>query len=217
MSGEMNSEDAGTAMSTRAIYLYGSDMLREKAKTVTAMDDSLVKLVYDMFETMHKANGIGLAATQVGDTRRVIVIDISDVNENAEEADGEETEEGEVERHGPRTSAGLPRTLALINPEIIASEGSWVMEEGCLSIPDVRAEVERPEKIRIRFRDTNFQEQVLDADGLLARVIQHEYDHLDGVLFVDRISGAKRTLLKSKLRRIKEGDVETSYPVAVES
>lgn len=214
----MNSEGAGSAMSMRAIYLYGSEMLREKAKPVTGVDESLVKLVYDMFETMHKANGIGLAATQVGDRRRVIVIDISEVNENAEEADDDEdAAEDEADEPAHTTSPGLPRTLALINPEIIATEGSYVMEEGCLSIPDVRAEVERPEKIRVRFRDTSFQELVLDADGLLARVIQHEYDHLDGVLFVDRISGAKRALLRTKLRRIKQGDVETSYPVAVES
>jgi len=198
-------------MSTRAIFLYGSEMLRAKAKPVKGIDDSVVKLVYDMFETMHKANGIGLAATQVGDLRRVIVIDISEVNEEAAASEGGETEPVR------RTSAGLPRSLALINPEIVAEEGTFAMEEGCLSIPDVRAEVERAEKIRVRFRDTSFREQELEADGLLARVILHEFDHLNGVLFVDRISGAKRTLLRSKLRRIKQGEVETSYPVAVEA
>jgi peptide deformylase len=207
----MKSKGVETAMSMRAIYLYGSDMLRAKAKPVKAMDDSMVRLVYDMFETMHKANGIGLAATQVGDLRRVIVVDIGEVNE-----DDEESEEHASEiKH--RTSPGLPRTLALINPEIVSEEGKWAMEEGCLSLPDVRAEVERAEKIRVRYRDTSFHEQELAADGLLARVILHELDHLDGVLFVDRISTAKRTLLKPKLRRIKQGEVETSYPVAVEA
>jgi peptide deformylase len=201
-------------MSTLPIYLYGSDMLRAKAKPVEAVDDSLVKLVYDMFETMHEASGIGLASTQVGDLRRVIVLDISEVNEKAEPIEGERAE---IVQHGKRTSAGLPRVLALINPEIIAEEGSWTTDEGCLSIPDVRAEVVRAEKARVRFRDTNFAEQEILADGLLARVILHEFDHLEGIMFVDRISAAKRALLRGRLRRIKAGEVETSYPVAVEA
>ena len=201
-------------MSTLPIYLYGSEMLRAKAKPVSATDDSVVKLVYDMFETMHEANGIGLAATQVGDLRRVIVLDISEVNEKAEPVEGEKAE---IVEHGHLTSPGLPRVLALINPEILPLEGSRMMDEGCLSIPDVRAEVERAAKVRVRYRDTNFVEQEIEADGLLARVILHEYDHLDGIMFVDRISVAKRALLRTKLRRIKAGEVETSYPVAVEA
>lgn len=192
-------------MSVLPIYLYGSDVLRAKAKPVKELDDEVVKLLYDMFETMHKANGIGLAATQVGDFHRVIVLDISDVDEKPEEGSQKEVK---------MTSPDLPRTLALINPEVLHGEGMWPMEEGCLSIPDVRAEVERAEKVRVRFRDANFQLTELTVDGLLARVVLHEIDHLDGVLFVDRISSAKRSLLRPKLRRIKKGDVETSYPVA---
>ncbi len=186
------------------IYLYGTDVLRETAKPVKDGDDGIVKLVYDMFETMHKANGIGLAATQVGDLRRVIVIDIADVHENAE---------GEEEDEAHPTSPGLPRTIALINPEILDREGALTVEEGCLSIPDVRGEVERPEKVRVRFLDPNFRPQEILADGLLARVLQHELDHLDGVLFTDHISKARKSLLMPKLRRIKNGDIETSYPV----
>ncbi len=186
------------------IFLYGTDVLRAKAKPVTDGDDGIVKLVYDMFETMHKANGIGLAATQVGDLRRVIVIDIADVHENAE---------GEEEDEAHPTSPNLPRTLALINPEILDREGALTVEEGCLSIPDVRGEVERPEKVRVRFLDPNFRPQEILADGLLARVLQHELDHLDGVLFTDHISKARKSLLMPKLRRIKNGDIETSYPV----
>ncbi len=192
-------------MSVLPVYLFGTDVLKKKAKVVDSLDDSMVKLIYDMFETMHKANGIGLAATQVGDLRRVITIDISDVSEpNAE---------GEVEDEMHPTSPGLPRTLALINPKILGEEGSWIMEEGCLSIPGVRGEVDRPEKVRIRYRDADFQEQEILADGLLARVVQHEMDHLDGILFVDHMKRAKRSMLLGKLRKIRKGEIETDYPV----
>lgn len=192
-------------MSVLPVYLFGTDVLKKKAKVVDSLDDSMVKLIYDMFETMHKANGIGLAATQVGDLRRVITIDISDVSEpNAE---------GEVEDEMHPTSPGLPRTLALINPKILGEEGSWIMEEGCLSIPGVRGEVDRPEKVRIRYRDADFQEREILADGLLARVVQHEMDHLDGILFVDHMKRAKRSMLLGKLRKIRKGEIETDYPV----
>ena len=192
-------------MSILPIYLFGKDVLKKKAGPVESLDDSTVKLIYDMFETMHKANGLGLAATQVGDLRRVITIDISDVTEpNAE---------GETEDVAHPTSPGLPRILALINPEILEEDGKWTMEEGCLSLPDLHAEVERAEKIRIRFRDAEFKEQELLADGLLARVMLHEFDHLNGVLFVDRVSTTKRSLLIPKLRKIRRGEIETDYPV----
>jgi peptide deformylase len=192
-------------MSILPIYLYGTEVLKKKTKHVKELDDSTVKLIYDMFETMHEANGIGLAATQVGDLRRILVIDIADVSED--------NAEGEQEDAAHPTSPDLPRTIAMINPEILHEEGTVSLQEGCLSIPDVHAMVDRPEKVRVRYRDANFQEQDIVADGLLARVIQHEFDHLHGVLFIDRIGYAKRTLLKSKLNAIKKGEVETSYPV----
>jgi peptide deformylase len=158
-----------------------------------------------MFETMHKANGLGLAAIQVGDLRRVITLDISDVNET--------NAEGEKEDIAHPTSAGLPRTLTLINPEILFEEGEWTMQEGCLSIPNLHAEVKRAEKVRVRFRDAEFKEQELFADGLLARVILHEFDHLNGFLFVDKVTKGKRHLLLPKLRKIRKGEIETDYPV----
>ncbi|MBI4429479.1 MAG: peptide deformylase [Ignavibacteriales bacterium] len=191
-------------MSVLPIYLYGGDMLRTKAKPVDELDNSIVKLMYDMFETMHKANGIGLAATQVGRLQRVIVIDISEVEDKKDEETGEET---------LIASPGLPRKLVMINPQVVSEEGTSRMDEGCLSIPEVRGEIERAEKIGIMFLDANFRETRLQADGLLARVMQHEIDHLDGVLFIDRISPAGRALMKDQLRRIKKGEVETSYPV----
>lgn len=170
------------------------------------MHPDLVKLLYDMFETMHNARGIGLAATQVGMMHRVITIDISGIEDDEE---GEEHEE----RTQHRTSPGLPAQLALINPEVLSTEGEWTMEEGCLSIPDVRAEVTRAESIRVRYRDSTFEEQELLVDGLLARVILHEIDHLDGVLFIDHISRTERSLLATKLRRIKRGKADVTYPI----
>jgi peptide deformylase len=192
-------------MSILPIYLFGTKILKKTAKPVESLDDSTVKLIYDMFETMHKANGLGLAATQVGDLRRVITIDISDVTEpNAE---------GETEDTMHPTSPGLPRTLALMNPEILNEDGKWVMEEGCLSLPHLRGEVERAEKIHIRFYNAEFKQQELLADGLLARVILHELDHLNGILFVDHVSKTKRSMLLPKLRKIRKGEVEVDYPV----
>jgi peptide deformylase len=196
-------------MSVLPIYLLGTKTLKKKAKPVESPDDSIVKLAYDMFETMHKANGIGLAAVQVGDLRRVITIDISSADEpNAE---------GEAEDDLHPTSSGLPRTLTLINPEVLAEEGEIVIKEGCLSIPDVHGDVRRAEKVSVRFRDMDFKEQEIQADGLLARVILHEIDHLDGILFIDRMTKTKRSLLLPKLRGIQKGDVNTDYPVVSKS
>ena len=192
-------------MSVRPIYLYGSEILHEKAKPVKELTDAVMKLVVDMVHTMHKANGIGLAANQVGELRRVLVIDLAAIEEAEEDATEDET----VEKR-PRKE----KTLIVINPEVLRQEGSWKMEEGCLSIPDVRSDVERAENIHVRFNDGNFKEIEMDADGLLARVLLHEMDHLNGVLFIDHLTATQRSLLKPKLRKIKKGEVETTYPVA---
>ncbi len=192
-------------MSVRPIYLYGSDILREQAKPVKELNDAVMKLIIDLVHTMHKSNGIGLAANQIGELRRVLVIDLASVEEAEEETTEEETAEKK-----PRKE----KTLIAVNPEIVRHEGAWKMEEGCLSIPEVRADVERAEKVRVRFRDGNFKEAELEAEGLLARVLLHELDHLNGVLFIDYLTKTQRSLLKSKLQKIKKGEVETSYPVA---
>ncbi|MDE3059354.1 MAG: peptide deformylase, partial [Bacteroidota bacterium] len=142
------------------------------------------------------ANGIGLAANQVGREGRLLVVDISETEENEE-----------------KKKEAKP--LVVINPEILTVEGEAELEEGCLSIPDIRDKVVRVEKIRLLFRDANFKEQELDADGMLARVILHEVDHLDGVLFTDHLGATKRALLKSKLKKISKGEIETKYPVVV--
>jgi len=103
--------------------------------------------------------------------------------------------------------------MALINPEVIFEEGSSIMEEGCLSIPDVRDEVERPEKITVRFRDLDWNEQKIDLEGFPARVVLHEIDHLDGVLFIDHLPLLKRKLLRGRLNKIRKGEIEVRYPI----
>ena len=193
-------------MATLPIYLYGSDVLRQKAKPVKELDNATIKLIYDMFETMEKAHGIGLAATQVGEIKRVIVMDVT----AAEEAKEGEVPESEIK---PRENSSKPKRFVLINPEVLHASGSSVIEEGCLSIPDVRSEVARAERVTVRYRNANFEEMTVEASGLLGRVILHEIDHLNGILFIDHISGAKKTLLRAKLRKVKNGEVETSYPV----
>jgi len=193
-------------MSILPIFLYGSDVLHQEALPVESLDNETIKLIYDMMETMHKANGIGLAANQVGELKRVITIDAT----NAVEGEGDH--EG---KSSPNKGNGAQARFVMINPEILQHSGSWQMEEGCLSIPDVRGDVERPERIKVRFRNANFDEETLEAEGLLGRVILHEIDHLNGVLFVDHLSKTKRSLLMSKLRKIKKGEIEAAYPVVI--
>jgi peptide deformylase len=184
---EAGSPTEGAAL---PIYLLGQSVLRRKARPVKAASAELERFAGDMVVTMRKANGIGLAANQVGDLRRVIVIDTGAMEE-------------------PRTNDAL----VLVNPEILEESGALTMEEGCLSIPDIREEVTRPETILVRYRDLAFAEQVMSAEGLLARVIQHELDHINGVLFVDHLGAVKRKILRGRLNKISHGDVEVEYPV----
>ena len=154
--------------------------LKITAKAVKAVDDDVRALMDDMLESMHVANGIGLAAPQVGDSRRVIVVDISRAEEE-------------------------PDPIRMANPELLwVSDEEGNHEEGCLSLPEQYAEVERPESIRVRYLDRSGEEQELDATGMLATCIQHEMDHLDGILFVDHISSLKRKLILRKLSKAKK-------------
>jgi peptide deformylase len=181
-------------LSILPIYIYDQPVLRKKAKPVRNVDDEIIRLASDMMETMHVANGIGLAANQVGSLQRIIVVDVSGMDETKE-----------------------LKPLVMLNPEILHEEGSLVMEEGCLSIPDIREEVDRAETIRVRYRDLQLNEQVLEADGLLSRVILHEVDHLNGILFIDRLGAVKRKLLRGRLNRMRKGEVEVNYPVVMET
>jgi peptide deformylase len=195
-------------LSLLPIHLYGQSVLRKKARPVKSVDAQLVHLADDMIETMHRANGIGLAANQVGSLQRIIVIDVSDSTQSAEES-------GELDGRVIPSEARVP--VAMINPVVLVGEGSRVMEEGCLSIPDIRDEVERAEAIQIKYRDLNMNEKQLFADGLLARVILHEIDHLDGVLFLDHLGRMKQKLLKGRLNKITRGEVEIDYPFVSET
>lgn len=181
-------------MSVLPIVTYDDEVLREEAKAVEENSPELQKLINDMFDTMYNSDGVGLAAPQVGELLRVFVADADPMAENNDEP-----------LHGP---------LAMINPEItFQSEEEVDMEEGCLSIPGVNASVSRPEKIAVTYRDKDFNKQELEVGGWLARVIQHEADHLDGILFLDHLSIFKRKMLGSKLKEIASGQKEIDYPV----
>jgi peptide deformylase len=186
------------------IYPYGTPILREETAPVEEDSDELQRLIDDMVATMHNASGIGLAAPQVGRRERLFVIDLSPMAEAIIEEHGELPEWG----RGP---------AAFINPEIVVADEDDLCdyEEGCLSIPDIRENVRRPEAVRVRFLDREFEEHEIEATGLLARVIQHELDHLHGVLFIDHLSPLRRRLLQRRLRAMARGEVEAEYPLAI--
>ena len=162
---------------------YGDAVLRKRAEAVLEVTEAECQFAEQMLETLYATgNGIGLAATQVGILKRLIIVDI-----------GEEDDE-------------TYEPLVLFNPELMSVDGEIVVEEGCLSIPDVTAEVKRPERIVVEGIDVQNASVRIEADGLLARVLQHEIDHLNGVLFIDRISGLKRQLLKEELLKIQQAE-----------
>jgi peptide deformylase len=184
------------------IYTYGQPILRQRAREVTPEEPGLQELIDDMLATMAVAHGVGLAAPQVGQSLRLFV---ADLRPSAEEVAFENGGVMPDWARGP---------LVLINPEIGPPGGSnVVIEEGCLSIPDLREDVIRPDLLSVRFLDRDFEPQEIRAHGLLARVVQHELDHLDGVLFVDRVSPIRKRLLQRRLRRMAEGEVEADYPI----
>lgn len=192
-----------------SIYTLGQPVLRQETVLVEADSPELQQLIDDMIETMHGASGIGLAAPQVGRTERLFVVDLSHLADDL------------MEDLGLTDPADLPTWArgpqAFINPEIepVEPDVTSEFEEGCLSIPDLREDVTRPDSVRVRYLDRHLAEQEVLATGMLARVVQHENDHLDGVLFVDHLSPLKKRLLKRRLRRMAEGDVEADYPLAI--
>ncbi|HWV38507.1 MAG TPA: peptide deformylase [Vulgatibacter sp.] len=167
----------------REILIWPDPRLKEKAAPVAAVDDSIRALVDDMFETMYAADGVGLAAPQIGVLQRVIVIDTSAVDEDVQ-------------------------PVALINPEILESEGTTQYREGCLSVPGEAEEVTRAARVRVRYLDRDGAQQELEATGLLAIAVQHECDHLEGVLFVDYLSTLKRELIRKRMKRLKRERAE---------
>ena len=184
------------------IYTYGQPVLREPAAPVEADSPELQALIDDMIETMHGAEGVGLAAPQVGRGLRLFVIDVSGYADEIREELGELPFWAE----GP---------LTIINPEIVVPDDAEPcdFEEGCLSIPDIRETVSRPDRLTVRFLDRAFAEREVEAGEFFARVIQHENDHLDGVLFTDKLSALRKRLLGRRLRAMQRGDVEADYPL----
>jgi len=175
---------APRTMAKLDIIVAPDPRLKGKSKPVEAVDDGVRRLMDDMQETMYAANGIGLAAPQVGIHQRVIVVDVA----------------------GPEED---PQPLQMANPEVIwESDEIKTYEEGCLSLPEYYAEVTRPERVKIRYLDRENEIRTLEADSIMATCVQHEIDHLDGVLFVDHISALKRGIILKKLKKFKKQQAE---------
>ncbi|WP_346854996.1 peptide deformylase [uncultured Draconibacterium sp.] len=178
------------------VTVYGDTLLRKKAKEIKKDDPKLSEIIENMWETMYYSDGVGLAAPQVGMSIRMFVIDASSGAD----------EEPELE--------GFKKVF--INPEIIETAGEeWIMNEGCLSLPEIREDVSRPDEVTIRYFDENFVEHEETYRGFAGRVIQHEYDHLEGVLFIDHLSPLRKRLLKGKLQNIAKGKVIPHYRIKV--
>ncbi len=181
------------------IRAYGDPVLKREARDIEPGHEGLPQLIADMFETMYEANGVGLAAPQIGQSIRLFIVDASPF---AEDEDGKPTEEAHLKDF----------KKVFINPYIVEEEGEpWAFEEGCLSIPNIREEVKRQPKIVLQYQDENFVEQEEEFEGFAARVIQHEHDHLDGILFTDHLSPLRRRLLQGKLKDISVGRTDAKY------
>jgi peptide deformylase len=172
-------------MSVRTILHYPDPRLREPGKKVEMLTPELKQLIEDMAETMYAAPGVGLAATQVGENWQIFVVDCA--------AEGEASD-----------------LRAFVNPEILSKEGTILFEEGCLSFPGAREEIERAEKVRVRAQDAQGRPFELEAEGLLAIAIQHEYDHLQGILMIDRLGPLKKRVLHRKMMRRPQEDAAAS-------
>jgi len=167
-------------MALREIRTYPDPVLRNKTSRIELIDNTLDRLIEDMVETMHAAPGVGLAANQVGVPLQLAVIDLS-------------SREDEEHRHP---------LLIIINPEILSAEGSVIEEEGCLSIPDYAEKVKRAARVRVRAQDRKGKQFELEAEGLMAKALQHEIDHLNGLLFIDKLSPLKKGLFKRKFKKV---------------
>ena len=173
----------------RPLRFLGDPVLRAKTAPVEQVADEIRTLIADMFDTMYNASGVGLAAPQIGLPIRLFIVD------TGEDEDG---------------TPGYKKVF--INAQILEETGeAWAFNEGCLSIPDIRENIMRKPNIKIKYLDENFVEHIDDVDGMPARVIQHEYDHIEGKLFTDKVSVLRKTMLKSKLDAISKGNIRTDY------
>ncbi|MDX1666556.1 MAG: peptide deformylase [Saprospiraceae bacterium] len=174
------------------IYGYGQPVLKKTTEEIGPDYPELDQLISNMWETMYHAQGVGLAAPQVGKPIRLFMVDTIQIMEKGSEDEG-------IKR-------------VFINAQILEEAGApWTYEEGCLSIPDIRGDVERPPQIRLRYQDEDFVEREEVFTGMNARVIQHEYDHVDGVLFVEHLKPIKRRLIRRRLDKVRKGQVEVDY------
>jgi peptide deformylase len=174
------------------IVAYGDPVLKQVANDIDAEYPNLKQLIEDMENTMEKASGVGLAAPQIGLSIRLFIIDSTLMMDEGEEDKG--------------------MREVFINAEMIEETGTeWAFEEGCLSIPDIREDVYRKDTITIKYLDKDFKEHTKTFDGMTARVIQHEYDHIEGILFIDHLKPLKKKLLNKRLRRISEGKIDVKY------
>jgi len=181
------------------IVAYGDPVLKKKATKVTENYVNLKLLIENMYETMYGAKGVGLAAPQIGVPIRLFIVDASPFADD-EALNEEQREQLKNFKH------------TFINPSIIEESGEqWAFNEGCLSIPDVREDVFRKAKIKIEYYNETFEKQYLELDGLSARVFQHEFDHIEGVLFTDKLSSFKKRLIKGKLANISKGKINVDY------
>ncbi len=184
------------------IYAYGQPVLKRVAEDINKDYPNLATLIEDMWETMHKAEGVGIAAPQVGLSIRLFLVD-------THPRENEEEDEKKEKKEKPKDP---PIKKIFINAKILRESGKvCAFEEGCLSIPDIRGDVDRQDTVRIRYLDENFVEHEETFTGVPARVIQHEYDHIEGILFTERLKPLKKALVKRKLDKIKRGDVKIDY------
>jgi peptide deformylase len=184
------------------IVAYGDPILRKATRFVEQEEIDLKKLEADMFETMYNANGVGLAAPQIGMNIRVFIVDGTPFSEKSDDDDDEDEPDLSL--------VGFKKIF--INPEVLEEWGDeWAFEEGCLSIPGIRGDVYRPENLAIRYRDADWNLIEEEYSGMAARIIQHEYDHLLGKLFVDYLPTLKKQFIKKKLTDISKGNVDADY------
>jgi len=180
----------------REIVIYGDPVLRKKGRQVNEITEEIRTLAQDMLETMHDAHGVGLAAQQVGESIQLTVVDVSDAENRPSRMwiDGQEVDPKE---HMP---------LILINPQLELGRETEIGPEGCLSFPEITADISRAEHINVKALDLDGKPVTFEADGLLSRAIQHETDHLNGILFIDRMSSATKATLGSKLKKLAAGE-----------
>ena len=179
------------------IYVYGMPVLRKVAVDIDEDFEGLAALIDDMYETMYQADGIGLAAPQVGKAIRLIVIDGTRAEDDD---DGEQSELHDFKK-------------VLINPHIVQEGEEWEFNEGCLSIPNIREDVKRKPVLRLEYMDENFELHDEEFSGMKARILQHEMDHVNGILFTDRISPLRKRLLNARLKAISKGNTEAKYKI----